>query len=1389
MFNPVTTYRVQLHKNFRLEDLARIIGYLHTLGIHTVYASPVFSSVAGSTHGYDGIDPWQVNTEIGTYEELEKISKELKSLNMGWLQDIVPNHMAYHTCNEWLMDVLEKGERSLYASFFDTCYTGSLFRDKLMAPFLGAPAEAAAANGEIQIAYEQQRLVLRYYDQFFPLKPETYATLLLAEGSPLQSLINELPATDDKQQYAADWKNFCRQLSDRTTGEPVRKYMTAALERINSDPEQLLSILTDQHYRLCYWRETDEHITYRRFFTINGLVCLNIQYEAVFSAYHRFVAQLVKSGIFSGLRIDHIDGLYDPQIYLERLRALAGKDTYITVEKILQPDEYLPASWPVQGNTGYDFLAIVNNLFTWQQGKKIFSDYYRKITGRKEEISELLTEKKQYILQQHMRGELDNLYHLFTRITGDKLAETAIPADSLKDVIAGILLNCPVYRYYSNSLPLPVKEAAALESILGKVEDHQKGLAAAVAFFRQVLLHPDGDAAYLAQLSDWYCRLMQFTGPLMAKGMEDTLMYTYNRFIGHNDVGDSPAMFGIAAEDVHRWMEDRQQHRPLSANATATHDTKRGEDVRARLNVLTEIGEEWVAKVSEWRHMNKEFRPAGMPDANDEYFLYQTIVGAWPMPGGDVEAFTARLKEYIPKALREAKTHTQWASPNEIYEQAVIQFAEDILQQDSSFRNSLEAWLPRIADFGIVNSLSQLLLKCTCPGVPDIYQGTELWDLSLVDPDNRRPVDYTLRNGLFDKNTGMADLWKNRYSGEIKFWLTQKILQERNANPDVFAKGSYIPLTVKGKYKDHILAFARRYEHTWYLVAVPLYPAQRCNAQDCDLMDADWKDTHIVLPDHAPGGWQHLFTKEKGSTGKSLAVADILKGFPVALLKLDTVTDRSAGLLLHITSLPSHFGIGDMGPAARSFADFLCNSCQKYWQLLPLNPVVPESDYSPYSSVSAMAGNELLISPELLAEEGLLDNAILHEHKLRFKDRLDFDEAIAVKTKLLDIAYDHYCKGSFPLMQEQFAIFCRQEQHWLDDFALFVVLRNTYHQKPWAEWPEEYRDRDKAALESFASENEPELDRIKWMQFQFVHQWKQLRAYCNGLGIKLFGDLPFYVSHNSADVWAHRDIFCLNKQGEINGIAGVPPDYFSEDGQLWGMPTYNWKVLEKQQYDWWLQRLQRNMDLYDLLRLDHFRAFAEYWEVPAGETTARNGRWVDGPGMAFFRFMRERLGKAPFVAEDLGDHMEAVYRLRDEAKLPGMKVLQFAFGSHMAQSVDIPHNYTPDCIVYTGTHDNNTTVGWYEDETGRADHKRLEKYAGTRVNAGNIHLVLMRIAYASIAQTVIIPVQDALGMGKEYRMNVPGTSGGNWRWRLLPDELDDKLKNRLCHWAKMYNRL
>jgi 4-alpha-glucanotransferase len=291
------------------------------------------------------------------------------------------------------------------------------------------------------------------------------------------------------------------------------------------------------------------------------------------------------------------------------------------------------------------------------------------------------------------------------------------------------------------------------------------------------------------------------------------------------------------------------------------------------------------------------------------------------------------------------------------------------------------------------------------------------------------------------------------------------------------------------------------------------------------------------------------------------------------------------------------------------------------------------------------------------------------------------------------------------------------------------------------------------------------------------------------LGIKLFGDLPFYVSHDSADVWSHRDIFCLDRSGEMTGIAGVPPDYFSEDGQLWGMPTYNWKVLEQQQYNWWLQRLQRNMELYDLLRLDHFRAFAQYWEVPAGEDTAKNGRWIDGPGIAFFDFVRQHLGHLPFVAEDLGDHMDAVYRLRDEAKLPGMKVLQFAFGTHMAQSVDIPHNYIPGCIVYTGTHDNNTTTGWYQDEAGRADHKRLEKYAGTRVNAGNIHQVLARMAYASVAQTVIIPVQDTLALGRESRMNTPGTGGGNWRWRLAPGALNKKIQARLCTWAKMYNRL
>jgi 4-alpha-glucanotransferase len=496
---------------------------------------------------------------------------------------------------------------------------------------------------------------------------------------------------------------------------------------------------------------------------------------------------------------------------------------------------------------------------------------------------------------------------------------------------------------------------------------------------------------------------------------------------------------------------------------------------------------------------------------------------------------------------------------------------------------------------------------------------------------------------------------------------------------------------------------------------------------------------------------------------------------------------RGAGILLHITSLPSPFGVGDLGPQAKAFAAFLHRSKQKYWQLLPLNPVESKQAYSPYSALSSMAGNTLVISPEALAMEGLLTENDLASVRLPSKSKTDLIKAEQLKNKLFDKAYQRFVKKSSG-RQREYAIFTQTQASWLNDFALYSVLK-TIHKTPWYEWPDQYRLRDKKALEDIKSAHAEDLDKVKWLQFVFFEQWKNLKTYCNELNIRLFGDLPFYVNYDSADVWANKEIFCLDEDGKMTGMAGVPPDYFNSDGQLWGMPVFKWSELKYQHYEWWIQRLTKNLELYDLLRLDHFRAFADFWEVPANEKTAINGKWQPGPGADFFESVKQRLGKLPFVAEDLGDINEGVHQLRKQFNFPGMKILQFSFGDNMPQSDYIPHNYADtNFIVYTGTHDNNTTAGWFRKDIGKKEKNNLTAYLDKKVSEKTVHRELTKLAYCSVARIAILPMQDVLGLDESARMNIPASTSGNWTWRLKQSQLNTKIEKELAALVGFYNR-
>jgi 4-alpha-glucanotransferase len=500
-----------------------------------------------------------------------------------------------------------------------------------------------------------------------------------------------------------------------------------------------------------------------------------------------------------------------------------------------------------------------------------------------------------------------------------------------------------------------------------------------------------------------------------------------------------------------------------------------------------------------------------------------------------------------------------------------------------------------------------------------------------------------------------------------------------------------------------------------------------------------------------------------------------------------TENKRGAGILLHISSLASPFGIGDMGPEACEFAHFLHRSGQRYWQLLPLNPTEQGQGHSPYSSISSRAGNTLLISPQLLANDDLLNEEELQHYHLPQEGKTNYAEVERIKLEIFEKAWQNFRQGKVQRLEAGFKRFCEKEAYWLEDFAIYMSLKQQHAYQPWFNWPEEFKLRNKKALKRLISENEDAMDKVKFLQFIFLKQWEELRSYCNNLNIKLFGDLPFYVSYDSVDVWSHRELFSLDEKGKMIGVAGVPPDAFSKDGQLWGMPVFLWDVLRETGYEWWIERLKKNLELFDILRLDHFRAFADYWEVAAHETTAKNGTWKPGPGGKFFKAVCEALGEVPFIAEDLGEINDAVYELRDQFAFPGMKVLQFAFGEGMPQNPYIPHNYGENFVAYTGTHDNNTVRGWYRHE-GNNYHQKIESYVGRTLTEDDIHIVFARLVYASVANIAILPIQDVLGLDEIGRMNTPASGNNNWQWRLLPNQVTTKAENQLKEWVTMYNR-
>ena len=876
---PESTYRLQFHAGFTFAHATAIVDYLADLGVTHGYASPYLAARAGSTHGYDVIDPTRLNPEVGTPAQYDAWVDALRRRGMSHILDTVPNHMGVGTNdNPWWNDVLEHGRGSKYAGYFDITWEGShrpSTHHKVLLPVLGAQYGEVLEKGELKLAYEDGKYAVRYYDHRFPIDPAT------------------APPNDP----------------------------AASVELFNSRPALLDDLLRRQHYRLAYWRVASDEINYRRFFDINDLAALAMEREDVFHAVHRFTFELLRSGKVAGLRIDHPDGLFDPKQYFERLqrkyaREILGDESraterplYVVAEKILAIDEPLPESWPCHGTSGYDFLIMANGLFVDGANADAFTRIHDEWTGQHVDFEDLVYEKKKLILQISLAGELNMLARQLDSLAQSDPRTQDFTLNGLHAALREVIACFPVYRSYVTKDGVYESDVRNTELAVERaIERNPKSdpstfrFVGDVVLLRSVLGSRD-DVVHFAG------KFQQVTAPTTAKGIEDTAFYIYNRLVSLNEVGGEPHHFGTTPAAMHDYLANRQRLWPHALSAMSTHDTKRSEDVRARINVLSEIPDEWHRHVTRWGELNAPLRrdvdgqPA--PTRNDEYLLYQTLIGAWPLdatnddpsvarasrpsnpaqPLRDAlardagatnnETFVKRIQTYMTKAMREAKVFSSWTSPNEAYEGAATEFAAKVIGH-GPFLDDFLPFHAKVARFGLINSLAQTLLRLTAPGVPDTYQGQELWDFSLVDPDNRRPVDYAVRRALLaslKETTSAAQVLDDITDGRAKLLVTSRTLTLRRGHPGLFTTGSYAPLHATGERADHVFAFARRHADRAAVAIIPRLPAK--------LRD-DWGDTAIGLP---RGTWRNLFTGASiDATATPIPLATLLADFPVALL-------------------------------------------------------------------------------------------------------------------------------------------------------------------------------------------------------------------------------------------------------------------------------------------------------------------------------------------------------------------------------------------------------------------------------------------------------------------------------------------------------------------------
>ncbi|MEO8849895.1 MAG: malto-oligosyltrehalose synthase [Casimicrobiaceae bacterium] len=958
---PRATYRVQLHRGFTFEDARAIVPYLAALGISHLYASPFLKARAGSTHGYDVVDHDSLNPEIGNAEDLDALVAALHAHSMGLMLDLVPNHMGVLKAdNGWWLDVLEHGQRSRYADYFDIDWApeSADLAGKVLVPILGDQYGSALDRGELTLRFDAAAgsISLWYFDHRLPVRPHEYATLIARAAGQEHALASSLAdaaaaviarfaaadavdgtagtdATEQGQAAKAALAALCARRP--ALADAIEAAVAACNGRVGSAAsfDALHQLIQRQAYRLAFWRVAADDINYRRFFDINDLAALRAERSAVFDATHRIALALVATGKADALRIDHPDGLLDPAAYFDRLQAAAavaignrggvdhrGRAIYLVIEKILATHERLPAQWPVHGTTGYTFMNLVNRLFVDPSNRTRFDRLYASFSGEHATFSRISRESKLGVVGNAMRSELTRLATALTRIAKADRHTCDFTRDGIHRALMHIVASFPIYRTYATDAGLGATDERYIEWAVAVAR--RRSTAADTSVFDFVAAALRGlssrgealvaDSPLGREARAFRARFQQFTAPVMAKGTEDTAFYVYNRLASLNEVGGDPAIFGAGVNAFHGVSMLRSRDWPHAMLATSTHDSKRGEDVRTRIDVLSEMPAAWRLSLRRWRQLNRRHRrdigghPA--PSANDEYLLYQTLLGTWPgealaagtLPDGTLADHRERVAAFMLKAAREAKVCTSWLNPDAAYEAALAHFVDRVLASPQTNR-FIESMLPlarEVARVGCVNSLAQTLVKLTSPGVPDTYQGTELWDLNMVDPDNRRPVDFAHRVRMLQEFAARgiqappADALLAAWpGGSVKLWLTWRLLQLRKQRAQWFDRAGYMPIATRGAHSDRVCAYARRAGCELLLCVVPRLWSSLPGARSAwPLGAAFWGDTAVVLPIDARR-WRNVLTGE-AVDGESamraclLPVGSILATFPVASLEL-----------------------------------------------------------------------------------------------------------------------------------------------------------------------------------------------------------------------------------------------------------------------------------------------------------------------------------------------------------------------------------------------------------------------------------------------------------------------------------------------------------------------